>query len=973
MKTKQRLQLGITAAIIAVMFSLTACPQPNDGNEPGGDPAKAATPTATPAAGVVGSGQQITLATTTTGATIRYTMDGATPTATTGTVYSDTSKPTITAATTIKAIAVKDGMTASDVLTAAYTINPAKAATPMATPAAGVVGSGQQITLATTTTGATIRYTTDGTAPTATTGTVYTDTSKPAITTATTIKAIAVKDGMTNSDVLTADYTIDPAKVATPTATPAAGAVESGTAITLTCGTDGATIRYTTDGAAPTATTGAVYSDTAKPTITAATTIKAIAVKDGMTASDVLTAAYTLAVTYTAQADGGASASSTKIDFTFSAAVSGLIANDITIGGTPGAANKGTLTQTNDTHWSLAITTTTAGAATVSIARNGIESGTKSITLYKVYTVTFNSNGGSNVSSQTVAQSGTATTPTPPTKTGYGFGGWYTDNTTFANAYNFTTAVTADITLYAKWTAAQYTVTYNYEEATGGNSDATATVIYGAPYTLAVPTKSYYTFGGWWSGPGGTGTQYTGADGASLANWNGTANITLYAKWTANTYIVTYNYDGATGGNSNATATVTYGAAYTLATPTRTGYAFGGWWSGLGGTGTQYTGADGASLANWNGTANITLYAKWTPQYTVTYNYDGATGGNSSATATVTYGAPYTLAVPTKSNYAFGGWWSGLGGTGTQYTGADGASLANWNGTANITLYAKWSPGFSALRSGSSTPTTYSTLKAAFEGEAGYTATITMYTNADITEKFNISGSSTNITLTQSGGSFTVSRNGSSNFRMFDITSGGKLTLNGPTLQGSVNDGTWDDNEVVSVKDNNSSFTLQSGIITGNTANNWDSNAGVKVEDHATFTMTGGTISGNHNENGGGVRIGHAGKFIMSGGEISGNTGYSSGGGVFITDDDSEFIMSGGMITGNTATSNGGGGVRVERGGTFTYNTGTISGNVAFPQWGGSSRGMQVRKDSDGVINGSGGVSESAGTEAVYDVWPPQP
>jgi uncharacterized repeat protein (TIGR02543 family) len=695
MKTKQRLQLGITAAIIAVMFTLTACPQPNDGNEPGGDPAKAATPTATPAAGVVGSGQQITLATTTTGATIRYTTDGAAPTATTGTVYSDTSKPVITAATTIKAIAVKDGMTNSDVLTAAYTINPAKAATPTATPAAGVVAGGQQITLATTTTGATIRYTMDGAAPTATTGTVYSDTAKPTITAATTIKAIAVKDGMTASDVLTAAYTIDPAKVATPTATPPAGAVESGTAITLTCGTDGATIRYTTDGVAPTATTGAVYSDTSKPTITAATTIKAIAVKDGMTASDVLTAAYTLAVTYTVQADGGASASSTKIDFTFSAAVTGLTENDITIGGSPGAANKGTLTKTDDAHWSLAITTTTAGAATVSIARNGIESGTKPITLYKAYTVTFNSNGGSNVSSQTVAQGGRAAEPAAvPTKAGYGFGGWYIDNTTFANAYNFTTAVTADITLYAKWTEG-CAITYNANGADAGVSAPAAQtgIASGESATIAaVPafTRTGYTrnTAKWNTRADGQGTDYTA--GASVTV---TANITLYAKWTANTYTVSFDKNNASATGSMSSQPFTYDTAQALTANgySLTGYTFAGWNTQADGSGTSYT--NGQSVNNLTATQGDTviLYAKWTANtYTVTYNYDGATGGNSDATATITYGAAYTLAVPAKSYYTFGGWWSGSGGTGTQYTGADGVSLANWSGTANITLYAKW-------------------------------------------------------------------------------------------------------------------------------------------------------------------------------------------------------------------------------------------------------------------------------------------
>jgi hypothetical protein len=93
----------------------------------------------------------------------------------------------------------------------------------------------------------------------------------------------------------------------------------------------------------------------------------------GLTASD---------ITYTDQADGNTTTASTKITFTFSGAVTGLTANDIVIGGTPGAATKGAVTG-NGTSWSLAITTTTAGAATVSITKSGVETGTKNITLYK--------------------------------------------------------------------------------------------------------------------------------------------------------------------------------------------------------------------------------------------------------------------------------------------------------------------------------------------------------------------------------------------------------------------------------------------------------------------------------------------------------------------------------------------------------------------------------------------------------------
>ena len=108
------------------------------------------------------------IGTTTSGATIRYTTDGSTPTETAGTVYS--SAVNISANTTLQAIAYASGMTDSPVTSGVYTI---QCATPTFTPAAGTYGSAQTVTISTTTSGATIRYTTDGSTPTETAGTVY--------------------------------------------------------------------------------------------------------------------------------------------------------------------------------------------------------------------------------------------------------------------------------------------------------------------------------------------------------------------------------------------------------------------------------------------------------------------------------------------------------------------------------------------------------------------------------------------------------------------------------------------------------------------------------------------------------------------------------------------------------------------------------------------------------------------------------
>jgi hypothetical protein len=114
---------GFAVLLIMAIFTLAGCGDSGSGDPSSPtSPAKAATPTASPAAGTVIPGTPIILSTSTSGATIRYTTDGTNPASTSGTVYSASNKPTITAATTIKAIAYKDDIIDSDVLTAAYAI-----------------------------------------------------------------------------------------------------------------------------------------------------------------------------------------------------------------------------------------------------------------------------------------------------------------------------------------------------------------------------------------------------------------------------------------------------------------------------------------------------------------------------------------------------------------------------------------------------------------------------------------------------------------------------------------------------------------------------------------------------------------------------------------------------------------------------------------------------------------------------------
>ena len=166
-----------------------------------------ATPTFSPAAGSYSSPQSVTISTTTGGATIRYTTNGTTPSSTAGTVYS--SAVNISSSSTLQAIAYKSGYTNSLLASGVYTIGSGSTcATPTFNPAAGTYGSAQSVTISTTTGGASIRYTTNGTTPSSTSGTVYS--SPVSISAQCTLQAIAYESGYTNSSVASGVYTIMP-------------------------------------------------------------------------------------------------------------------------------------------------------------------------------------------------------------------------------------------------------------------------------------------------------------------------------------------------------------------------------------------------------------------------------------------------------------------------------------------------------------------------------------------------------------------------------------------------------------------------------------------------------------------------------------------------------------------------------------------------------------------------------------------
>ena len=215
------------------------------------------------------------------------------------------------------------------------------------------------------------------------------------------------------------------------------------------------------------------------------------------------------------------------------------------------------------------------------------------------YTVSFDANGGSGAPAAKNMQYGAkyGTLNNSVSRTGYTFNGWYT-------AKSGGTKITADSEysaasdqiLYAQWKANKYTVSF---QENGGSSVSDKTVTYDANYgDLPTPTKTGYTFKGWFTSSGG-GTQITKTTTVKI-----TANQTLYAQWTPISYTLTFNANG--GSVSPSSRNVPYGAAYgDLPTPTQNYYTFDGWY-------TAQSGGTKVTSSTTMGAGNTTVYAHWT-------------------------------------------------------------------------------------------------------------------------------------------------------------------------------------------------------------------------------------------------------------------------------------------------------------------------------------------------------------------------
>jgi uncharacterized repeat protein (TIGR02543 family) len=339
------------------------------------------------------------------------------------------------------------------------------------------------------------------------------------------------------------------------------------------------------------------------------------------------------------------------------------------------------------------------GANTVSVAVTAQDGSTRSYELsvtrpLPVYQVTYDRNGSQGAPERSTDSFTLSSSPiTLPllgtmAKTGFTFGGWSSAQDDASTRISGSYTPSQSVTLYALWTAGQYSYSYNVNGATTGSPSAASGTFTtgGTAITLATQNtlaRTGYTFNGWSTTQNDVTTKVLNSGSLTIS-----APVIFYALWTAINYSVSYSVTGADSGTA-PTDSGNYNISQSAAVKSNTGnlvkagYTFNGWTINSDGSGTVYQPGNSYVF----GSQNVTFYPKFTPNtYVITYNTNGATGAPAGGITTsyTTGEAGISLAnvgTMAKTGYDFTGWSANP--TGTSHSGP-------YTTNANVTLYAIW-------------------------------------------------------------------------------------------------------------------------------------------------------------------------------------------------------------------------------------------------------------------------------------------
>lgn len=256
------------------------------------------------------------------------------------------------------------------------------------------------------------------------------------------------------------------------------------------------------------------------------------------------------------------------------------------------------------------------------------------------YTLSFQSNGGSQVGAITAGYDTYVSKPASPVRANYSFTGWFFDAACTQNVGWPLLMPLGGKTLYAGWSLNPTSLIFN---SNSGSSVASVTNIPGTDvYMPADPTRANYSFDGW----------YYDVTFTQPVSWPITltfANITVFAKWTINEYTIHYNSNGGT--NIPSETVNSNMAVYAPSQPEKVGYTFSGWY---------YDNNTFSNVVKWPivvSNSGFMLYAKWTPKnITISFNTGSA---DSTPVAPLTAPAGSAISAPTaprRFGYFFEGW-----------------------------------------------------------------------------------------------------------------------------------------------------------------------------------------------------------------------------------------------------------------------------------------------------------------------------
>jgi uncharacterized repeat protein (TIGR02543 family) len=258
-------------------------------------------------------------------------------------------------------------------------------------------------------------------------------------------------------------------------------------------------------------------------------------------------------------------------------------------------------------------------------------------------------------------------------RNGYTFAGWFADAAHTQQIYEIAEGSTGEIVLYAKWEKVIYSISYALNGGAQNPENITEYDIETPLFELKSPTRTGYSFSGWFYTSDFSGIAVVNIAGGEYGN------LGLFAKWNSDVYQITYNLNGFGENSPDNPPQYTFeDADIQIFKPYRSGY-FGYWYDNP-----QFEGYEVTQIPH-NSTGAINLYCKWDiAVYTVSYNSEGGKNNDENPNHYDITTPLFTLLPPIRIGWEFNGWFTNAAHSGAAKTTIAGGELGNWE------LFAYW-------------------------------------------------------------------------------------------------------------------------------------------------------------------------------------------------------------------------------------------------------------------------------------------